>query len=62
MQISKVTVHLHVKKLCADGLVLRAGTRWRNLRMTPAGQKVAADPTARFHSVEALRARHAGST
>lgn len=58
MGIDKVSAHLLVKKLEADGLVLLlVGNGWRNLRVTRAGQAVADGVVPGFHDQEALRLR-----
>lgn len=59
MGISKVSAHLLLRKLEAEGLVSTTDSGWRNVRITPLGAAVVAGTgPPGFHDLEALKLRH----
>lgn len=57
MGIDRVSAHLLVKKLQADGLVATSGNGWRNLRITATGQAIVDGAIKGYHTAAALQAR-----
>lgn len=57
MDCDKVSVHLLVKKLESQALLIRAGSGWRNLRLTAKGTEVNAGKLGDYFGVEQQQAR-----